>query len=77
MIDEFPQFISQFEWDIDIVQKNANEFITYFRHYIGGNLILNAQSEDEIEGHFFYQCPNFRPHKQFQRSFFSLLIKKL
>ena len=52
MIDEFPQFISQFEWDLELVQKNANEFITYFRHYIGGNLILNAQSEDEIECHF-------------------------
>lgn len=52
LIDEFPQFISQFEWDIDLVQKNANEFITFFRHYIGGNLIMNAQSEDEIECHF-------------------------
>ena len=52
MIDEFPQFISQFDWDIDLVQKNANEFITFFRHYIGGHLIINAQSEDEIECHF-------------------------
>lgn len=52
MIDEFPQFISQFEWDEELVQKNANEFITFFRHYIGGNLIINAQSEDEIECHF-------------------------
>lgn len=51
-IDEFPQFISQFEWDIDLVQKNCNEFITYFRHYIGGYFITNAQSEDEIECHF-------------------------
>lgn len=51
-IDEFPQFISQFDWDIELVQKNCNEFITYFRHYIGGNLIINAQSEDEIECHF-------------------------
>lgn len=52
LIDEFPQFISQFDWDIDLVQKNANEFITFFRHYIGGHLIINAQSEDEIECHF-------------------------
>lgn len=52
VIDEFPQFISQFDWDIDLVQKNANEFITFFRHYIGGYLIINAQSEDEIECHF-------------------------
>lgn len=52
LIDEFPQFISQFDWDIELVQKNANEFITFFRHYIGGHLIINAQSEDEIECHF-------------------------
>lgn len=52
MIDEFPQFISQFDWDIPLVQKNANEFITFFRHYIGGNLITNAQSEEEIECHY-------------------------
>ena len=52
LIDEFPQFISQFDWDIDLVHKNCNEFITFFRHYIGGHLIINAQSEDEIECHF-------------------------
>lgn len=52
VIDEFPQFISQFDWDIELVQKNCNEFITFFRHYIGGHLIINAQSEDEIECHF-------------------------
>lgn len=66
VIDEFPQFISQFDWDIDLVQKNCNEFITYFRHYIGGNLITNAQSEQEIECHFRRKlnigiwCFNFR-----------------
>ena len=52
LIDEFPAFISQFDWDVDLVQKNCNEFITFFRHYIGGHLIINAQSEDEIECHF-------------------------
>ena len=34
LIDEFPQFISQFEWDVELVQKNCNEFITFFRHYV-------------------------------------------
>ena len=48
LIDEFPQFINQFEWDNEIVQDNANEFITLFRHYIGGYLIINAQSESDI-----------------------------
>lgn len=52
IIDEFPQFISQFEWDVELVQKNCNEFITYYRHYIGGYAIFTAQSEDEIECHF-------------------------
>lgn len=52
LIDEFPQFISQFDWDIDLVQTNTNEFITFFRHYIGGHLVINAQSEEEIECHF-------------------------
>lgn len=52
LIDEFPQFINQFMWDEKLVQDNANEFITFFRHYIGGYLIINAQSEAEIEVHF-------------------------
>lgn len=51
LIDEFPQLISQFEWDLPIVQTHVNEFITFFRHYIGGHLIINAQSPDEIECH--------------------------
>lgn len=52
MIDEFPQFVNQFMWNEDIVQNNLNEFITFFRHYIGGYFICNAQSENEIEVHF-------------------------
>lgn len=52
LIDEMPQFVSQFDWDEPLVQKQLNEFITFFRHYIGGNLIITAQSEDEIECHF-------------------------
>ncbi len=51
LIDEFPQLLSQFEWDLEIVQTHVNEFITFFRHYIGGHLIINAQSPDEIECH--------------------------
>ena len=47
-IDEFPQFINQFNWNNEIIQKNVNEFITYFRHYIGGYFIINAQSIDEV-----------------------------
>lgn len=48
VIDELPQFINQFNWNQELIQKNVNEFITYFRHYIGGYLIVNAQSIDDV-----------------------------
>ena len=48
VIDEVPQFINQFNWDQPIIQKNVNEFITYFRHYIGGYLLVNAQAIDDV-----------------------------
>ena len=47
-IDEMPQFINQFEWDEDLVKQNVNEFITFFRHYVGGYLVLTAQSESDV-----------------------------
>ena len=31
-----------------MIQKNVNEFITFFRHYIGGYFIINAQSIDDV-----------------------------
>ena len=68
LIDEFPQFVNQFMWKEEIVQDNLNEFITFFRHYIGGYLIINAQSQDEIECHFRRKlnqaiwCFNFKKH---------------
>lgn len=48
LIDELPQFINQFNWNQEIIQKNVNEFITFFRHYIGGYLIVNAQAIDDV-----------------------------
>jgi len=48
LIDELPQFINQFNWNQDLIQKNVNEFITYFRHYVGGYFITNAQAIDDI-----------------------------
>lgn len=47
-IDELPQFINQFNWNQELIQKNVNEFITFFRHYIGGFLLVNAQAIDDI-----------------------------
>lgn len=67
-IDEFPQFINQFEWDDPLIQDNGNEFITFFRHYIGGYLICTAQSESDIVVQFrrkFNQaiwCFDFKKH---------------
>lgn len=48
VIDELPQFINQFNWGEEIIQKNVNEFITFFRHYVGGYLLVNAQSTDDV-----------------------------
>lgn len=51
LIDELPQFVNQFNWDIELVQNNLNEFITFFRHYIGasnGHLILTAQAQNDV-----------------------------
>lgn len=48
LIDEFPQMINQFNWNIKEVQNNVNEFITFFRHYIQGKFIITAQSLDDV-----------------------------
>lgn len=48
LIDELPQLVNQFNWDVELVQKNLNEYITFFRHYISGNLILTAQAQNDV-----------------------------
>lgn len=48
VVDELPQFINQFNWNEELIQKNVNEFITYFRHYVAGYFIVNAQSIDDV-----------------------------
>ncbi len=47
-IDELPNIVNQFNWNLEEVQFHLNEFITYFRHYIGGYLVVNGQAESEI-----------------------------
>lgn len=47
-IDEFPQFVNQFNWKEQIVQDNVNEWITFYRHYLGSFLVITAQSESDI-----------------------------
>lgn len=48
LIDELPQMINQFNWDMSDVQTNVNEFMTFFRHYIGGYLVITAQARTEV-----------------------------
>ena len=66
IIDELPQLINQFNWSIKEVQENVNEFATFFRHYIGGKLIMTAQADSEIvkqirsKMNTYYHLSNFR-----------------
>lgn len=65
-VDELPQYVSQFEYDNPDVQGSVNEFVTFFRHYIDGLFIANAQSLDEVECHIrrklnvYYYCFDFQ-----------------
>lgn len=66
LIDELPNIVNQFNWSLEIVQNNLNEFITYFRHYIDGYLIVNGQAVSEIvkqvrvKLNSYYWCYNFQ-----------------
>lgn len=48
LIDELPQLVNQFNWNEKLVQNNINEFITFFRQYYDGLLIITAQSTSDI-----------------------------
>lgn len=48
LIDELPQFVNQFNWNEELIQKNTNEWITFFRHFYGGYFITTAQSVDDV-----------------------------
>lgn len=66
LIDETPLLVNQFNYNLDIVKNNLNEFIALFRHYVGGYLILNGQAESEIvkqirvKLNVYYWCFDFR-----------------
>lgn len=47
-LDELPQLVDQFNWDLPKVQENLNEFITFIRHYFNGFLVVTAQSIDQV-----------------------------
>lgn len=66
LIDEVPQLVDQFNWDLPQVQNNLNEFITFIRHYFNGILILTAQAEGQTvkpireKMNQFYKLANWR-----------------
>ena len=47
MIDEIGGFCSQFDYQIKNVEY-FDDFVRYFRHYIGGKLIVNDQCSENI-----------------------------
>lgn len=66
-IDELPKFCSQHEWDSYDVQTVLDEWFTFFRHYVDGLFVCNAQSLDEVVApirrklNAYYYCADFSP----------------
>ena len=66
LIDEMTAICNQYNWNLEEVKYHLNEFIQFFRHYIGGYLITNAQAESEIvkqvrtKLNSYYRCFNFQ-----------------
>ena len=73
LIDELTAIVNQYNWNIDEVKYHLNEFIQFFRHYVGGYLIVNAQSESEIvkqvrtKLNSYFRCFNFQKFLCFYR----------
>ena len=73
LIDELSAVVNQYNWNIDDVKYHLNEFIQFFRHYIGGYLIVNAQAESEIvkqvrtKLNSYFWCFNFQKFFIFYR----------
>ena len=71
LIDEIPQLVDQYNWNLKEVQENLNEFITFFRHYISGKLIMTSQSDSQVvkqirdKMNTFYWLSNFRKFLHF------------
>lgn len=73
LIDEMTAICTQYNWNNEEIKYHLNEFIQFFRHYIGGYLITNAQSESEIvkqvrsKLNSYYWCFNFQKFLCFYR----------
>lgn len=48
VLDELPQFVNQYNWELPEVQNQFAEFSTMFRHYYDGHIIITSQASQEI-----------------------------
>ena len=71
LIDEIPQLVDQYNWNLKEVQENLNEMITFYRHYTAGKLIMTSQSDSQVvkqirdKMNTFYWLSNFRKFLHF------------
>lgn len=67
-IDEIPQFLSQFDWNLEIVKTKVNELITFHRHYYDSYFVCTAQSDTQVVKQLREKlnhatwCVNFKKH---------------
>lgn len=48
IMDELPQAVNQFNWDLEIIQSNFNEYTSMHRHYYNNFNLITAQAPAEI-----------------------------
>ena len=48
LLDEMPQYINQYNWDLPEVQMYFNEYATFHRHYYNNVNIITAQAPADI-----------------------------
>lgn len=75
IIDEISQLVNQFNWNIEKVQHNLNEFIQLFRHYIAGKLIMTAQADSEVVKQIRCKMNQYYELFDFHKMFFGLFYK--
>lgn len=67
LLDELPQIVNQYNWDLDVIQNNFSEFATFHRHYYNTIVIITSQAVQEIvaqirrKANITTWCFNFRP----------------
>lgn len=48
LLDDLPQAVNQFNWDIELIQTNFNEYTSEHRHYYNNYNIVTSQAVAEI-----------------------------